>query len=82
MDAAHPPHFPSVRRLTVPGVPAWLSTWLTWRGSPATAPPTARVAATALGELDPAALRDIGLPLRGMSARDQAARMLQRAGHG
>ena len=82
MEAAHPTHFPAIRRLTVPGVPAWLSTRWSWRGSPAADGRTAHVTATALEDLDPGALRDVGRPLRGLSPREQAARLLQRAGHG
>jgi hypothetical protein len=82
MDAAHQPHFPAIRRLAAPGVPTWLSTWWPRRRSTAATGVRDHVAGTTLEELDPAALRDVGMPPRGMSAREQAARLLQRVGHG
>jgi len=83
MNAVQLSTLPTIRRLARPSVPAWWSVWWSGLRASGTFPGAPEhVAPTTLTDLGPVALRDIGVAARGASAREQAARLLMRAGHG
>ena len=71
-----------VWRLVRPAIPAWFPTQWMRRASAPAAPESATATPTPLPERDPAALHDIGVPAPRASAREQAAQLWMRAGHG
>ena len=80
MDAVPLSPLAPVWRLVRPAIPAWfLTQWVRRTATPA-APESATP--TPLPEQDPAALHDIGVPAPRASAREQAAQLWMRAGHG
>ena len=83
MNAVQLSTLPTLQRLVRPSAPAWLLAWWSRLRASGTSPGAPDHAApTTVADLEPAALRDIGMSARGASAREQAARLLMRAGHG